>query len=179
MCFKAIGRKSETNITVACRARETRCGGTAGGEVWTSILTGNAIFMGSSLPYGGWFFRKLRQRTVFVGNHGTRLVSKDSPSQGDSGRAVCYDFRQFTLRCRAKIQTIDERVQDNRRNIIYFPNKNTIPARTHVNKSKTKTTNSWSTRRTTTSEITRATPTVCLVVVDPYVYYCWAASVAP
>lgn len=41
-----------------------------------------------------------------------------------------------------KIVTTDERVQDNRRNIIYFPNKNTLLARIHVNKSKTKTTNS-------------------------------------
>lgn len=55
----------------------------------------------------------------------------------------------------AKIQTMYKRVQDNRRNIIYFPNKNTILARTHVNKSKTKTTNSWSSRRATTRKITR------------------------
>lgn len=62
---------------------------------------------------------------------------------------------EFPLGYRANIQTTDERVQDNRRNIIYFPNKNTILACTHVNKSKTKTTNSWSVRRATTRVTTR------------------------
>lgn len=125
--FTLIGRQSGTHNAVACRARETRCGDNAGGEEWTFILTGNAIFMGSSLPYGGWFFWKLLQRTVFVDTHEMQLASGSSLLSNDNGRAVCFDFCQFTLRYRAKIQTMDERVQDNRRNIIYFPNKNTIP----------------------------------------------------
>lgn len=134
-------------------------GDRTGDEKPNYILTGNAIFMESSYFRTEEIVKSFNTQRMMIYARGIQwnpvvsekyICCRTVLSKG----FFFFNFCLITVNS-AKIQTMDKRVQDNRRNIIYFPNKNTIPARTHVNKLKTKTTNSWSSRRATTSKITR------------------------
>lgn len=92
------------------------------------------------------FSLKRRGRTAESGERhagrptdGAKFVADGRFVTGNDSQLI-FNFSSLTRR-NSENQTTNKRT-DNRRNIIYFPNKNTLPARTHVNKSKMKTTNS-------------------------------------